>query len=233
MRKKIFILGASSDIGIATVKKFLKEKWIVLAHYNKNKNALLKIKDPNVKLINFDLRDVDNLNKFIKTKKFDNIDSFISLTGLIEPLSFFQINHKSFLNQINVNYFSNLIILQRILPGMIKKKFGRVLLSSSVGVKFGGGSNSLIYSLTKFMNEFFFSTYKNFYSSNILINAIRIGVTNTKIHKNKGNNLKKRINLIPIKRMAKVSEVVNYLYFYASEQNALSTESIIEITGGE
>ena len=83
------------------------------------------------------------------------------------------------------------------------------------------------------MNEFFFSTYKNFYSSNILINAIRIGVTNTKIHKNKGNNLKKRINLIPIKRMAKVSEVVNYLYFYASEQNALSTESIIEITGGE
>ena len=36
-KKKILILGASSDIGIETVRLFLKKNYTVLAHYNKNK----------------------------------------------------------------------------------------------------------------------------------------------------------------------------------------------------
>lgn len=231
--KKIFILGASSDIGFETVNKFLKEGWIVYAHYNSNKKKLQKIKSPNLKLIHINLKDIKKFEKILKNKKFDEIDSFISLTGLIVPTNFFKINFKSFIDQICVNYFSNILVMQRILPLMLKRKFGRILLSSSVGVKFGGGNNSLIYSLTKYMNEFFFSVYKNFSSRNILINTLRIGVTDTKIHKKKKNNLKQRVKLIPIKRMASVLEVAEYLYFYGSEQNTLSTNSIIEITGGE
>ena len=36
MKKKVLILGGSSDIGIQVVKKFLKNKWSVIAHYSKN-----------------------------------------------------------------------------------------------------------------------------------------------------------------------------------------------------
>ena len=36
MEKKVLILGGSSDIGIEVIKKFLKNKWIVVAHYSKN-----------------------------------------------------------------------------------------------------------------------------------------------------------------------------------------------------
>ena len=42
--KKIIILGASSDIGVETVKLFLNNNFTVLAHYNKNKKDLTKIK---------------------------------------------------------------------------------------------------------------------------------------------------------------------------------------------
>ena len=35
--KKVLILGASSDIGIATVNYFLENNWSVIAHYNTNK----------------------------------------------------------------------------------------------------------------------------------------------------------------------------------------------------
>ena len=38
---------------------------------------------------------------------------------------------------------------------MIKKKWGRVLLTSSIGTKFGGAENTFMYSITKFLNEFF------------------------------------------------------------------------------
>ena len=50
---------------------------------------------------------------------------------------------------------------------MKNKKFGRILLSSSTGVKFGGGKSTGLYSLTKYMSEFFFSNYKDFYKKNV------------------------------------------------------------------
>lgn len=234
-KKKILILGASSDIGIKTVEKFLKKNWAVVAHYNSNSNSLKKIKSTDLELFKFDLKKIDKFSDFVKKNKLiTNLNSFISLTGYLKPVDFFKINIKNFNDHININYLSNIILMQHIIPQMKKKKFGRILLSSSVGVKFGGSNNSIIYSLTKHMNEFFFSSYKEFYKENILINTIRIGVTDTKIHKKKGiKNMSKRISLIPIKRIAKKSEIAEYLYFYASEKNTFTTKSLIEVTGGE
>ena len=42
--KKVLILGASSDIGVSTIKVFLKNNWQVTAHYYLNKKAIKKIK---------------------------------------------------------------------------------------------------------------------------------------------------------------------------------------------
>jgi len=233
--KEVFILGASSDIGVKTTEIYLNNNWKVFAHYNQNKKKLENIKNNSLKLIKFDLRNIKDFKKFIKNAKFlKKIDSFISLTGYLKPTNFSKIDIGCFNDHVNVNYLSNLFILQNILPNMNRNRFGRILLSSSTGVKFGGGKESLIYSLTKYMNEFFLSTYYDYYRNNVLINTIRIGVTDTKIHaliKNK--NLKKRVDLIPIKRMASPDEVAKYLYFYGSEKNTLTTKNIIDITGGE
>ena len=233
--KKVLILGASSDIGICLTKHFLSEKWSVLAHYNENKKNLANIKDENLTCFKFNLKNIDKFKSFLsKSKIFQNVNSFISLTGFIEPSHILNSDIKSFYDHINVNYLSNFLIIQKILPKMNKNKFGRILLSSSTGVKFGGGKHTGFYSLSKYMNEFFFNNYKEFYKKNILINAIRIGVTKTKIHKKvKKKNLRKRVNLIPINRLASVTEVANYLYFYASSENTLTTNEIINISGGE
>ena len=44
MNKKILILGASSDIGIETIKILIKQNWVVYAHYNKNSRKLKELK---------------------------------------------------------------------------------------------------------------------------------------------------------------------------------------------
>ena len=40
MKKRVLITGASSDIGVETVKKFLENNFRVTAHFNKNKKYL-------------------------------------------------------------------------------------------------------------------------------------------------------------------------------------------------
>ena len=42
MIKKVFILGASSDIGVETTKLFLNKGWEVVAHYHLNSKKLIK-----------------------------------------------------------------------------------------------------------------------------------------------------------------------------------------------
>ena len=234
-KKKILVLGASSDIGIKIVQKYLSKNWSVIAHCNKNSKELKKIYNDDLEIFSFDLRKIDKFKVFVNENKiFKNIDAFISLTGYLEPINFFNIDSKTFFNHINVNYLSNIIVTQKLLPSMKNKNFGRILFSSSVGVKFGGANNSPLYSLTKHMNEFFFSSFKEFYKENIFINTIRIGVTDTKIHKKKGvTDLSKRISLIPTKKMASPDEIAEYFYFYGSEKNSFTTKSIIEVTGGE
>ena len=54
------------------------------------------------------------------------------------------------------------------------------------------------------------------------------------MHKKLPNkNMKKRINLIPIKRIIEKNEVSNYIYFLCTEENTSLTGQTLNISGGE
>jgi len=236
--KKIFILGASSDVGVNVTEQFLKSGWHVTAHYNKSNKKLiyLKSKYNEIDIIKFDLRNIFKFEKYLKNKRnlFKNYDAFVSLTGYLKPTSFEKFKASDIIEHFNVNYLTNLLIIREVVKGMEKRKNGRIVLSSSIGTKFGGGLNTLGYSISKSNNEFFPAYFKKLYEKNITINTLQIGLTNTKIHaKLKSKNMVKRINLIPLKRMASVQEVATYIYFLCHEKNKLLTGSVINISGGE
>ena len=233
--KKIFILGASSDIGYEVVKKFLDDGYEVIAHYHTNKKKLSKIKDSNLSLIKFNLKDINKFEKFIrKNKKLTSVSNFLSLTGYQNPSSIYNFTIKDFYDHINVNYLSNIIFLRNSIEKMIKGNYGRILLTSSIGTKFGGGINTFVYSVSKFMNEYFPNHFRKINSQNILVNTLQIGLTNTKlIYKDKSKNLEERVKLIPTKRMASPKEVAIYIKDFFNEEKKLITNQIINISGGE
>jgi len=69
---------------------------------------------------------------------------------------------------------------------------------------------------------------------NVLVNAIRPGATKTPFHKKIGrNDLSARINLVPLKRLAKPSEISHTVLFLASSKSSFITNTIISVTGGE
>jgi len=237
--KKILILGASSDIGIKVVEHFLKKNWLVIAHFNKNSKKLKKLKKLNnnsIELLNIDLRKIDKLKVIIKKKAklLSNIDSYISLTGYLKNSRFEKLNLENFYNHLNVNFISNIFFINQVMKNMIKKKWGRILLSSSIGTKFGGSESTLYYSISKYMNQFIPIIFKKKYAKSILYNVIQIGVTDTKIHKKiLKKKLSKRIRLIPVNRMATTEEISKEIYFLASEKNTYYHNQIINISGGE
>jgi len=216
--KKILVLGASSDIGMALIKKILPLDYEITAHCNSKVDPLNKIKNKNIKL------------KIVKIdfKKKNSLD-------LIDGKSY----EKSYLNEtiesLKINFLIPSLIIKKNLKFMLKEKFGRILNATSIGTKFGGGKNNYNYSLSKHCLEYIPSALRELASKNILTNNVKIGLVNTKIHKTikKKSAIKKRINKIPIKRMATVDEVANYIYFLSSEKNTYIANTSAEITGGE
>ena len=239
MTKQVFILGASSDIGVETVKIFLSNNWNVIAHFNDNAKNLKILQNKNknrIKLLKVNFKNIKKATKVMNDNKkiFKNISSFVSLIGYLKTNSSKKINFESIIEHIKINYFSNIIVLNQLKNIMLKKKFGRVLLSSSIGTKFGGSDLTYAYSLSKFMNEFIPSQYKKKYAKTIIYNVLQIGVTKTKIHdKINKKNMNKRRELIPTKKIANPSEVANKIFFLSSEKNTLIHGQLINISGGE
>ena len=79
---------------------------------------------------------------------------------------------------------------------MKRKKYGRIINTSSIGTKFGGGNSTFAYSLSKYVNEFIPGEIRKLSSNNILYNTIRIGVTDTKFHKKDKKQVIKEKNKI-------------------------------------
>ena len=109
--RKILVLGASSDIGIETVKLFLKKNYIVLAHYNKNKKGLIKINNKNLKLFKYDIKKIFQFEKFIKRNKklFSGYGNFVNLCGYLKNIKITNASVKDYYDHFNVNYFSTSI----------------------------------------------------------------------------------------------------------------------------
>ncbi len=239
-KKHVLILGGSSDIGTEVVENFLRLGWNVTAHFLKNKKKLytLKKNSKNLNIIKFNFANYNNTNiEKLMVKKFnEKYDSIINLIGYVDNKGFENTNLNSILKSITINALMPILIEKMLVKRMLLQKWGRILNCSSIGVKFGGGANSYNYSLSKHCLEFIPNSYKNWAKKNVFINNLRIGVTNTKMHnkmKRKLKMMKKRTELIPIKRMAEPNEISTYIVSLTTDSNSYMTGQTVTVSGGE
>jgi NAD(P)-dependent dehydrogenase (short-subunit alcohol dehydrogenase family) len=234
--KNVIILGASSDIGFDTMKIYADKGYNVLAHYNKGTKFFFSYtKKKNIRLLKFNFStNIKNTEKFLNRKEIKNCDIFINAAASLKEINYNKFKIINLLDAFKINLFPGVILTQILGNLMNKRKKGRIIHLSSIGVKFGGGDDSFCYSLSKHGLEFMPKKLKEWTKNNVLINSVRVGLTNTKIHNNlKNKNLKKRINLIPIKRMATPNEIAKFIYYLGSEKNTYISGQVIPISGGE
>ena len=235
--KKVFILGASSDIGIALIKIYLQHNYRIVAHYNNGSKAFFDLVKNNnkIKILKFNLTsNLKSTEKFLKNKNINACKVFINAAAFLEDIKYEKMTVNNLYQTLKINLVPGVMLTKILGQKMYKNNWGRIVHLSSIGVKFGGGESTFCYSLSKHGLEFFPKKIKTWVKKNVLVNTVRVGVTDTKIHKRLINkNLKKRIKLIPAQRMATTEEISKFVYNLGSDENSYITGQIISISGGE
>ncbi len=236
---RVFVIGASSEIGLAVCKKYLAEGWAVLAHYCNNQAVLDQVAanaGGRFKTIRIVFEDPNSLDKKLSDVRsiYNDCDALINCAAMLDPLPFSRITAQNIMKHLAVNLVPGLLIMRDLGQGMKERGWGRVVHLGSIGTKFGGGQETFAYSLSKFALEMMPSETKDWAQSNVLVNTLRVGVTETNIHSLvSSKNMTKRISLIPMKRMAIASEIANTVWFLGSKENTFITGQCISISGGE
>lgn len=234
--RKVLILGASSDIGLAVTLKYLDAGFRVTGHFYRNPEALrsLSLSHSGLDLLELDLSDLRSVKLVAQDPTIIDYDALVCLAAFAAPMSLESIDIDLLTKTMNVGALANYIFLSTLGPAMAKRGWGRIVIGSSIGVRFGGGVDSFAYALANHACEFIPRLARDWAASNVLTNVVRIGVTDTKGHSAFSNrNLAERELLIPIRRAADRHEIADYLFWLGSEQNTYVTGQVTAISGGE
>ncbi len=162
------------------------------------------------------------------------IDILVNNAGTIHT-SIFLMNTIDKLREIfEVNFFANTILIQTVLKKMMKEKKGSIInISSSSAIEANEGRSA--YSASKSaLTILSKSIAREMGSSNIRINTIAPGLTDTDMMRN--NTPEKIFNTtierLSIKRVGKKEEIANAALFLASDLSSYITGQTLSVDGG-
>jgi 3-oxoacyl-[acyl-carrier protein] reductase len=186
-------------------------------------------------VVELDLRDLDAVERHLCSSAHpDEVDALVCLAAQVEPSELSTVTARQLSESLNVGALANYLFMGRVGPSMASRGWGRIVIGSSIGVRFGGGEDSFAYALSRHSAEFLPRATRKWAADNVLTNVIRIGVTDTDAHSAfPGRRIEERVALIPARRAAHADEIADYLFWHGSEQNTFVTGQVLAISGGE
>jgi short-subunit dehydrogenase len=228
--KTVWITGASSGIGEACAYLFAKEKAnLILTATRKDALEVIQKKCSSIggkcSILPYDLSDTDRIPALVEAALncFGGIDILynnagISQRGLVTD-TLFEVDKKI----MDVNYFAPVMITKLVMPGMLKKQYGTIAVTTSIVGKFGFPLRSTYSASKHALYGFFESLQAEYYNQNIRVVMICPGRVRTNISMNAlgpdGNKHalldKGQAEGITAKKAAK--KIVNAIYKQKSE----------------
>jgi 3-oxoacyl-[acyl-carrier protein] reductase len=244
--KRVLITGASGDIGISLLGLLSHYDIILGLQYYSSVSKLEDVIESDdfsncrINLFQSDLSRTDNCIKLVDSfvSWAGGIDYVVQLAGGVKnPISWEFITDEEWHYDIDVNLTASFFIAQQAMRHM-KRGGGKIILMGTASAKHGGGKTSVAYGVAKAGIECLTKGLaREGAPYNILVNCICPGFINTQFHtkrmKRTPEELKKRAELVPLKRAGEPIDVAGIILYLLSESGNYITGEAISISGGD
>ena len=237
--KKIIVTAAAQGIGRATALKFAKEGASVIAtDINDDKLNELSKEDNSIQTHKLDATNKNSVEEFCST--INSIDILFHAVGFVHNGTLLDCDDEEFHRSINVNIYSAYLMSYNLLPIMLDKGKGNIIIVSSAASSVKGVPNRFIYGTTKAaLNGFVKALAADYVKKGIRCNAILPGTVETPSWEgrvNMADNPKKaREDFIarqPMGRLAQAEEIASLAMYLASDESDFVTGTLNLIDGG-
>jgi 3-oxoacyl-[acyl-carrier protein] reductase len=241
--RRILITGASGDIGSAIARHICRPGDHFLVHYSTNLERAKALADElsnrgaTADCVHADLVQPIDRESFATglMAAYGDIDILVNNAGgPIRPISVGSYTDSDISEIMGLNFHSALLLSQAVFSGMCDQGYGRIVNISSIGVKFGGGSDSLVYSAAKSALEILTMNLSKLGAPhNVLVNTIRAGVIRTQYFDKYPKDLEARRQLIPVKRLGQVNDIAAMAAYLVSDAADFISGQTLTVSGGE
>ena len=241
--KSALITGANRGIGFSILERIAENGANIIACARKQDDLFeKKISDISkkfnieIKPIYFDLSNENEIEQGLKKIISLNwiIDIIVNNAGINHVALFQMTTIKKMREIFNINFFSQILLTQKLLNIMIKNKKGSIInISSNATVECDAGrsgyssSKAALIAWTKVLS-------KELGNFNIRVNAVSPGLTNTDMLKKDLSRkvIEDAIKRVPLKRAADPDESAKVVLFLASDLSSYVNGEVIFVTGG-
>ena len=234
--KVAIITGGASGIGLAAVKRFIKEgAHVAIVDYDKASGEKVAAEFANTAFFAVDVSDSSQVKEMVEQviAHFGKIDILINNAGITRDATLVKMAEEDFAKVIEINLNGVFYCTQAVVPHMIASGEGKIINTSSVSGVYGnfGQTN---YAATKAALIGMTKTWaKELGRKGINVNAVAPGFTATPmVQKMPEKVLQQMENVTSLQRLGKPEDIANAYLFLASDEASYITGHVLHVDGG-
>lgn len=239
--KVALITGASRGIGRAIAIELAKNGASISINYNsdiksaKETQKLVNKTGVKSEIFKADVSKQKDVKTLIKNteKKLGPIDLLVTNAGIaLLSKSLLELDYDVWKKTMATNVDGTLLPIKEVLPGMIKRKFGRIVCISSVA-GLGMRPNMITYGTSKAAVIALVRNLSAAVAPHVRINSVAPGLIETDMIQSLDKKVRKTIvETTPLQRIGKPKDIANTVCYLLSDKSDFTTGQTLVTDGG-
>lgn len=236
-RKVALVTGASRGIGAAIAQQLIEDGFFVVGTATSESGAekLTAQFAENGTGAVLDVRDATAIDALVTDieQKYGSVMVLVNNAGITKDNLLLRMSEEDFDDILNIHLKAVFRLSKRVLKGMTKARFGRIINISSVVAHFANPGQANYSAAKAGIEAFSRSLAKEMGSRQITVNSIAPGFIATEMTEQLSEDIRKKMSdQVALSRFGQPQDIANAVSFLASDKASYITGTVLHVNGG-
>ena len=236
-KKVALVTGACRGIGAAIAQRLIQDGFFVVGTATSESGAEKIVENyaENGTGMVLDVRDGDAIDALVSEieQKYGSVLILINNAGITKDNLLLRMSEDDWDDILNIHLKAVYRLSKRVLKGMTKARFGRIINISSVVAHLANPGQANYSAAKAGIEAFSRSLAKEMGSRQITVNSIAPGFIATEMTEQLSEDVRKKMSdQVALNRLGEPQDIANAVSFLASDQASYITGTVLHVNGG-